>query len=423
MLRMTILCLAMGTLGQVLPDGCPSAPPDDTTAAERTVIETEATAAPESAEVGDTVALSATATADVDGGAITYSWLQDSGPGTPISNANQATATFTAPSLPTDQTCRFMVTTTNERGDAGRASVEVLVLADPNYGVDDTTPEPGAGAPVARAGIDRDITESTTVTLDARNSTGDQLTYRWLQSEGESILVLQDAQTATATFTAPAFVPNGNNTYVMELRVYDRRGRSDIDTVELRVVEGDDADPTPQVSIRTSLGTFVVQLDREKAPISVENFLRYVDDGYYDGTIFHRVIAGFVVQGGGFEPDLVQKETNDPIQNEASNGLSNLRGTVAMARTSDPNSATSQFFVNLDDNTQLDPGGVSPDGYAVFGEVISGMDVIDEIAAVETGSQTDPDGRSFNDVPVDDVVLIDVRRVLTADKEPTVSGG
>ncbi len=160
----------------------------------------------------------------------------------------------------------------------------------------------------------------------------------------------------------------------------------------------------PRVLIRTSVGDITVELEAAKAPKSVENFLQYVRDKFYDGTVFHRVIDNFMVQGGGFGPDLNQKATRAPIANEADNGLSNLRGTLAMARTNDPNSATAQFFINVVDNNRLD--FVSAEngftwGYAVFGKVVSGMEVVDQIKATPTGA-----GGPFpRDVPVTPIVI------------------
>ena len=165
------------------------------------------------------------------------------------------------------------------------------------------------------------------------------------------------------------------------------------------------------VRFETSLGNFTVELFLKEAPLSVENFLRYVDDKHFDGTIFHRVIPGFMIQGGGMEPGMGQKETREPIQNEAKNGLKNSRGTLAMARTNDINSATAQFFVNLKDNDFLDhkPGSSSTYGYAVFGRVSEGMDVVDKIAKVKTGSR-----RGHQDVPVEDVLVTAAVRVDAA---------
>lgn len=155
---------------------------------------------------------------------------------------------------------------------------------------------------------------------------------------------------------------------------------------------------SPQVVLETSKGTIVIELDADKAPQTVENFLGYVESGFYDGTSFHRVIPGFMVQGGGFTADLGHKTTRAPIQNESKNGLSNLRGTIAMARTNDPHSATSQFFINLVDNRNLDARGGW--GYAVFGKVVEGMDAVDAIAKVRTGSRN-----GMGDVPTEAVVI------------------
>jgi peptidyl-prolyl cis-trans isomerase A (cyclophilin A) len=160
----------------------------------------------------------------------------------------------------------------------------------------------------------------------------------------------------------------------------------------------------PVVVLETSLGPIKVALDRDKAPLSVDNFLQYVRSGHYDGTIFHRVIPSFMVQGGGFDASMKQKATQPPIKNEASNGLKNRRGTIAMARTNNPDSATSQFFINLKDNTALDYG-VRNAGYAVFGEVVEGMDVVDRIAAVPTTTVPTRDGPPYADVPRMPVVI------------------
>ena len=159
---------------------------------------------------------------------------------------------------------------------------------------------------------------------------------------------------------------------------------------------------------KTSAGEFTVELYTKESPESAANFLKYVDDGHYDGTIFHRVIPGFMVQGGGFAPGMEQKDTRPPIRNEASNGLENLRGTLAMARTSDIHSATAQFFINLVDNDFLNhqPGNY---GYAVFGRVTAGMEVVDAIAAVPTTRR-----RGHGDVPVEDVVVHSVSREASA---------
>jgi len=156
------------------------------------------------------------------------------------------------------------------------------------------------------------------------------------------------------------------------------------------------------VKLYTNKGTIVLELNADKAPNTVENFLNYAKDGFYDGTIFHRVIDGFMIQGGGMEPGMREKKTNAPIQNEANNGLTNERGTIAMARTPDPHSATAQFFINVSDNTFLNFRSETMDGwgYCVFGKVIEGMDVVDNIRKVETGSFG-----HHQDVPKEDIII------------------
>ncbi len=159
------------------------------------------------------------------------------------------------------------------------------------------------------------------------------------------------------------------------------------------------AETMPEVIFETSQGNIQLQLDADKAPVTVANFLSYVEKGHYNGLIFHRVIPGFMIQGGGFTPEMRQLETDEPIKHESDNGLSNLRGTIAMARTQNPNSATAQFFINTVDNRRLD-GMPGRPGYTVFGKVTSGMDVIDAISKVPTGRH----GR-YQDVPQTPVVI------------------
>ena len=162
------------------------------------------------------------------------------------------------------------------------------------------------------------------------------------------------------------------------------------------------------ITFETSHGTFTVELYQSEAPLTAENFLRYVDDGFFDGTIFHRIVPGFVIQGGGLTADFANKKTRAPIRNEAKNGLKNTRGSLSMARTSDVNSATSQFFVNLKDNGFLDHGP-RDFGYAVFGRVSDGMEVIDKIARVGTGTR-----KGYQDAPLEDVVIVSARRLAPA---------
>ncbi len=169
---------------------------------------------------------------------------------------------------------------------------------------------------------------------------------------------------------------------------------------------------SPLVKMNTSAGEIVIELDEVKAPNTVANFLKYVKSGFYNGTIFHRVIPGFVIQGGGFDGNLQKKHTEDPIANEAHNGLKNSQYTLSMARTPDPHSATSQFFINLVDNPALDPQGASPHGYAVFGKVVKGQNVVEKIGKVPTESKN-----GMDDVPSQNVEIIDVQLVEEPAKE------
>ena len=174
-----------------------------------------------------------------------------------------------------------------------------------------------------------------------------------------------------------------------------------------QIARGENGGEAPRVVLETNHGNIILELYPDKAPQSVENFLAYVDEGYYAGTIFHRVIDGFMIQGGGFTDDMMKKSTKNGVPNEADNGLKNSRGTVAMARTNDPHSATSQFFVNTVDNAPLDHTDKTPRGwgYTVFGHVVDGMDVVDAITKVPT-STVGP----FRDVPGETVVILSAKR-------------
>ncbi len=154
------------------------------------------------------------------------------------------------------------------------------------------------------------------------------------------------------------------------------------------------------ILMKTNLGNIKIELDEEKAPKTCANFMDYVNEGFYDGTIFHRVIPNFMIQGGGFEPDMMQKATKAPVENEAANGLSNALGSIAMARTSDPHSATAQFFINVADNQFLDHPGQDGWGYCVFGKVVEGMNVVNKIKEVSTGTKV-----GHQDVPNEPVVI------------------
>ena len=174
------------------------------------------------------------------------------------------------------------------------------------------------------------------------------------------------------------------------------------DLKEEQVTPSTDVDGNPIILMKTSLGDIKLELFKDMAPITVENLLAYSEEGFYEGTIFHRVISDFMIQGGGFEPRMKQKKTRPPIKNEAANGISNRRGTIAMARTGVVDSATSQFFINHKDNMKLDhrDNTAREFGYTVFGKVIEGMDIVDKIAAVKTQTHG-----HFKDVPVKDVVI------------------
>jgi len=176
----------------------------------------------------------------------------------------------------------------------------------------------------------------------------------------------------------------------------------------------------PKVKMETSMGDIILELNQEKAPKTVENFLAYVKNGFYNGTIFHRVINDFMIQGGGFTQDFERKDTLSPVKNEADNGLKNLNGTIAMARTMDPHSATAQFFINVNDNEFLDHTSKSPRGwgYAVFGKVVKGMDVVDKIRQVETG----PGGPFPTDAPQTPVIIKNIT-LIEANKPPTPPSG
>ena len=177
--------------------------------------------------------------------------------------------------------------------------------------------------------------------------------------------------------------------------------------------QSDDPAENPRVLMKTTDGDITIELFADKSPITVENFLRYADDGHYDGTVFHRVISNFMIQGGGFDAELKEKPTRDPIVNESKNKLHNTRGALAMARTSDPDSAAAQFFINQRSNLRLDWSG-GKDGYAVFGEVVDGMQVVDIISLTDTGSaqaQTTRGPTIFQDVPVQPIVVLSVTRL------------
>ncbi len=248
-------------------------------------------------------------------------------------------------------------------------------------------------APVANAGIYNSVVTDTVVTLDgsaSRDVNGDQLGYSWALTSkptGSSATLLN------STVAKPSFIPDLAGTYAFSLIVNDGKTNSAVANAVIEAVK--------VVSMVTSMGTITIELNGQKSPITTQNFLDYVNSGFYSNTIFHRVVPGFMIQGGGFTSDLVQKVTNAPIKNEAANGLKNLRGTVSMARTQVVDSATSQFFINVVDNAFLDYTNSTSAGYgyAVFGNVVEGMEIVDMIAAVTTGVD------SMTGVPITPIVI------------------
>lgn len=280
-----------------------------------------------------------------------------------------------------------------------------------------TTPDnPGGDAPLEVVASGPALAIPGEVVQLRATVTGDvqDVSYKWYQTYGRSV-TLSDSTSPEPTFTAPSLATST----VLSFRVDARSASGARGSGEVTVALAPDPNqsqgggtPGPgnvenaTVSILTSKGEIVVELNGDRAPITVSNFLRYVDDGFYPNLIFHRVIKDFVVQGGGYDENLEQKEPRAPITLESSNGLKNDRGTIAMARTNEPNSATSQFYINVVDNDSLNYRDAANPGYAVFGKVVEGMDVVDEIAGVETESRG-----NFSDVPVEPIFIVRVTRV------------
>jgi len=293
----------------------------------------------------------------------------------------------------------------NEGGQLSSAPVEDVVII--RIYISSFTDDAGDNQPpVADAGNDRNVVKGLTINLDGTNSsdpdTGETLTYLWEQTAGPDVVVTNNDQSKT-TFV----YPDTTEQISFDLTVTDALGETDTASVTLTPVTD------PRVRLQTTMGDVVLQMLHEanEAPITSMNYMQYVEDNFYNGTIFHRIMPGFVVQGGGFLPELVKQEPlRDPIVNEFSVDRSNLRGTVSMAKLGgDQNSATSQFFVSLVDNsiTSDNPNNldVQNGGFTVFANVIVGMDVVDAMAAVDTGTQQDPGGNSFDDVPDVDIVV------------------
>jgi cyclophilin family peptidyl-prolyl cis-trans isomerase len=335
MLRLTAVCLAIGSLAQLLPSGCPllSEPiPDDTEPPQPQV------SAPDRVAVGEQVELTASVAGADDEGTISYQWYQTYGRVVDLQNANTAAASFVAPQVTEDHTLRFRVDAQNLAGATGNAEAAVTVTGKPS----DSSDTAGDG-------------DSSTSGESASDGTSDK-----------------------------------DNTS-------DDTGATSGGTV----TETSDED---RVYLITSKGKIVIELYVTDAPLTVKNFQTYVREDFYRGTIFHRITQnedgeGEIVQGGGYLPGMQYKEPNhSPVPNESDNGLSNIRGTVAMARAGDPDSATSQFFFNLENHSEYDWEEGEP-GYTVFGRVVEGMSVLDEIGQVEI----DPPG---DGAPVNDIAII-----------------
>lgn len=350
-----------------------------------------------SVSAGEVVTLTASISESTTG--TLFSWVQNAGLGVVISGADTSAAQFTAPSFAEDTSLSFVVTVSADGDAVGQATVTVMVLADPNFGIDPNDPT----NPEADAGDDLSEAERVEMSLTAAASTGLGITYGWEQTGGEQVSI-DDPNQSEIRFETPEFVSGGENTLQFQLTVTDNQGRKDRDEIVVTVTEVE----LPRVEITTSLGAIVVELEEELAPLHTANFLMYVDNDFYPGTIFHRVVNGpdiFVVQGGGFDEDLEQKDPNDPVDLEADNGLLNVEGSLGAARTSDPNSATSQFYFNGMDNPGFDPEN-NPPGFTVFGRVIRGLNIVQDILVVPTG-----DEGGLSNVPETPVTIDAVERV------------
>ena len=328
---------------------------------------------------GDMVILDGTLSTDPDGDPITYSWEQVGLATIALIADTVAQAVFTAPDA--SVTLTFQLTVTDDKNNSDTDTVTIVVNMPPTVVLTET----------------RKVVSDVDVTLDASGSTDpddDPLTYSWTQTAGTSV-TLADDQTSTPKFT----VPDTTDDLTFEVSVSDGQGGTSTATTTLTPTTA------PRVRLDTTLGDVVLEILLADAPITSLNFLQYVEDGFYNETIFHRVIADFVVQGGGFLTGLAAQEgVRDTIQNEFSADRSNIRGTVAMAKVGgDPDSASSQFFFNLADNSANldDQNG----GFTVFARVTEGLDIVDAMGAVQTETKNDPNGTPVDDVPVDDIIV------------------
>ena len=336
-----------------------------------------------------TVELDASGTTDPDGDALTFHWEQVAGAPVELSNAETARATFRAPIVAVDTVLSFQVLVVDARGACSAENVNVTVRVK-----------------AIRAGNDKIVGPRLKVNLRGYNrGIGGHVTYAWRQIVGPAV-TLSGADTLETSFISPEVEEDTVLTF--ELTGTNQLGVTDSDTVDVTVKVG-----PLHVRFKTTMGEFVILLRPDRAPVTVANFLDYVNFGFYVGLTIHRVIPaetlpGGIVQGGGWDVNLNSPPRFPPIELESNNGLSNVRGSVAMARLSAPDTATSEFYVNTDDNLDLDydnpPGSL---GYAVFGEIVERMDVIDAMSHVETTSRPAPwnPGVTFYDLPVVPILI------------------
>jgi len=324
-----------------------------------------------------------------------YRWEQTAGPEVVLADPNTFSTTFTAPDVDESTILTFELTATDGADNSVTDAVDIEVVPELTASAgDDQTATPGLG-----------------VTLQGAGAAGSgDIAYEWRQTAGQAV-ELSDPNAASPAFTAP--LVENDETLTFELTITDEAAQTATDTVDILV-------DAPRVRFGTTMGEFVILLRPDVAPVGVANFMLYVNEDFFTGLIMHRIIQDFVVQGGGWPADLSQVFRYNPIILESNNGLNNARGWVAYARTSEPNSATSEFFVNLVDNTaegeaqsgyaNLDYISPEQPGYAVFGKIVEGMDVIDAMGQVETHSQA-PEWSpefEFDDVPVEPIVFTEV---------------